>query len=75
MAGACKEEPREFLKRNPLVQFGSYHYWTPRECLRCPPCVSEAGVYFLEGGSAPSRRSRFRLQNIEHLVTFTFTIH
>ena len=63
MAGDCKEEAREVLKTNPLDKFDSYHYWPPRECLRCRTCVSEAGVYFLEGGSAPSRRSRFRLQN------------
>ena len=33
MAGDCKEEAREVLKTNPLVQFGSYHYWTLRKCL------------------------------------------
>ena len=63
MAGDCREEPREFLKRNPLVHFGSYHYWTRRKCKWGRPRISETDLLCCESGSAPSARSRPRLQN------------
>ena len=59
----AEKSPGSFWRRRNSNKFDSYRIWTRRDPQWCPPRISDAGVLCCESGSAPSRRSRFRLQN------------